>query len=238
VTRPIDHAGPKPPARKGGAIARPNAGAAAPDVTAIDRDRLTRSIPPTWRFDAKAFPGFYDASTERAPAYDIAAIRKDAPQLWKAYGPMFKRVGAELGVDPYALAAYCVFESYNSKSHQYNPHMLDVARGMVGAGIAATQAQFWKGRAIPGAGKSFPRDTIRTAASLRSHPEYSVRVLATEFKQAYAAHGQDLAKTFPYMAYPCWGDPRISRGNYGTQAQYVSRAYAFYQAFQAADRPL
>lgn len=192
-------------------------------------------MPPQEKFDAPAFPGYYDARNERSSAYDVAAIRADVPKLWQAYGPLFKRIGAELGVDPYALAAYCVFESYNSKTHQYNPRMFEKARGMVAAGLAATQAQFWKGLKIPGLAKKFPRDTAHTAATLRSNPEYGIRVLATELKQAYAAHGEDLAKAFPYVAYPAWGDPKIARGNYGTQAQYVSRAYAFYQAFKAAD---
>lgn len=213
--------------------------------------------PPSWNFFAQRVKTFYDASKDRTNAYNFPEILKDVPAMWKrpvqldirptykaaattiqsseSYGELFKRVGLELGVDPYALATYCVFESYNSAKGSYNPHMREVAGGMHAAGIAATQAQDWKGRKIPGTDKTFPKTLEATAKLLRANPEYGVRCLAAELKHWYDATGQDLAKAFPKTAYPAWGSPDKSRGNYGTQAQYVSRAFALYEQFKKAD---
>ncbi|PIQ27066.1 hypothetical protein COW36_14300 [bacterium (Candidatus Blackallbacteria) CG17_big_fil_post_rev_8_21_14_2_50_48_46] len=206
---------------------------------------------PIWNFKAKSFPGFYPAGQDRSSAYHFAEIQKDLPAIWQrpwsqdlpqakthsgeTYGQLFKRIGAEIGADPYALAAYCIFESYHSGKHSFNPRMQEIGKGMHAAGLAATQAQDWKGRQIPGLEKRFPTSTQATASLLRNHPEYSLRCLAAEFKQTYQRKA-DLAKTFPGVAYPAWGKPSISRGNYGTQAQYVSRAHVLYQGFRAADQ--
>lgn len=215
-------------------------------------------LPPVWNFLADKFHKFYDAKTDRTRAYDFTQIRADLPGIWsrpvakdirktyhaaavtvkphETYGELFKRVGTEMGVDPYALASYCIFESYNSKAHSYNPEMAETGRGMYAAGIAATQAQDWKGQPIPGLpGKKFPVSRDATVKLLRANPEYSLRCLAAELKEKYKATGEDLAKAFPLTAYPAWGDPNKSRGNYGTQAEYVSRAYALYQEFKAID---
>jgi hypothetical protein len=212
---------------------------------------------PVWNFLAEKVRKFYDASTERTASYNFPKILEDVPAIWdrpvssdirrfyqtsavsvkpkETYGELFKRVGTELGVDPYALAAYCVFESYNSKTHTYNPHMTESARGMYAAGIAATQAQDWRGKTIPGLTKKFPARRDETIRVLRANPEYSLRCLAAEMKERYAENGNDLAKAFPLTAYPAWGNPDRSRGNYGTQAQYVSRAYALYEEFKKTD---
>lgn len=198
-------------------------------------DRL--SIASTaWAFSPHQVPGFYDAGHDQSAAYNLAAIQRDVPAMWKKYGPLFKKVGVAVGADPYAMAAYCVFESYNSRMRTFNPRMIDIGAGMVGAGLAATQAQDWKGRQIPGTKLRFPKSTLGTAAMLRKNPEYGLRCLASEMRDARTATGGDLARVFPAVAYPAWGSPRTVRGNYGTQAQYVSRAYVLYQAFQAADR--
>lgn len=189
---------------------------------------------PTYAFNATRFPGFYDAKSDRSRSYNIPQILKDIPAMWASYGRVFKRVGSELGVDPYALAASCVFESYSSSKHNFNPRMKDVAGGMYAAGIAATQAQDVKGTRVPGLKVVFPQSTERTAEVLRNNPEYAIRCLASEFKEAYAKTG-DLAKTFPKVALPSWKNPKSPKGAYGTQAQYVSRAFVFYQAFRAAD---
>jgi hypothetical protein len=208
---------------------------------------------PRWNFQAKQFPGFYPAGKDRSPAYHFEKILKDLPQIWErpwsgdlsagkgktpsqeSYGELFKRIGAETGTDPFALAAYCIFESYHSGRQTFNPRMQEIGGGMHAAGIAATQAQDWKGKKIPGLNQRFPATIKATASVLRNHPEYSLRCLAAEFKQTYANKGQDLAKTFPGVAYPAWKNPAESKGNYGTQAQYVSRAFALYQGFQAAN---
>jgi hypothetical protein len=214
-------------------------------------------LPPIWNFVADKVHKFYDASKERTRAYDFGKILTDVPAIWsrtvasdirktyqaaavsvkpkETYGELFKRVGTEMGVDPYALAAYCIFESYNGSTHSYNPQMTESSRGMYAAGIAATQAQDWKGKTIPGLKTKFPASRDATIKMLRANPEYSLRCLASEMKEHYAAAGNDLAKAFPLTAYPAWGDPNKSRGNYGTQAQYVSRAYALYQQFKEAD---
>lgn len=209
---------------------------------------------PRWNFPAQAFPGFYLANQDRSPAYHVDKILKDLPQIWErpwskdlpspsdksrsqeTYGALFKRIAAETGTDPYALAAYCIFESYHSGRQSFNPRMQEIGGGMHAAGIAATQAQDWKGKKIPGTAQRFPNTIKATATVLRSHPEYGLRCLAAEFKSAYRQKGQDLAKTFPSVAYPAWKNPAESKGNYGTQAQYVSRAFALYQGFAAADQ--
>jgi hypothetical protein len=213
--------------------------------------------PPGWNFVVSQVKRFYDASKERTKAYDFPQILKDVPAIWdrrvasdirqayraaavsvkpaETYGQLFKRIGAELGVDAHALAAYCVFESYNGAQHSFNPHMRESAGGMHAAGIAATQAQDWKGRLIPGTQQRFPKTLEGTMRMLRANPEYGVRCLAAELKQTYQAAGDDLAKAFPKTAYPAWGNPERARGNYGTQAQYVSRAHVLYQAFKQAD---
>ncbi|MGE3724357.1 MAG: hypothetical protein AB7I41_02310 [Candidatus Sericytochromatia bacterium] len=209
---------------------------------------------PRWNFPAKQFPGFYPAGKDRSPAYHFDKILKDLPQIWarpwsgdlsvgkgkplssETYGELFKRIGAETGTDPFALATYCIFESYHSGRQTFNPRMQEIGGGMHAAGIAATQAQDWKGKKIPGTNQRFPATVKATASVLRAHPEYGLRCLAAEFKQTYAKKGQDLARTFPGVAYPAWKNPAESKGNYGTQAQYVSRAFALYQGFQAADQ--
>ncbi|MFZ2957288.1 MAG: hypothetical protein WA705_10400 [Candidatus Ozemobacteraceae bacterium] len=193
------------------------------------------STVPEFAFKAADFPGFYDASRDKSSAYNVPGILKDIPKMWKSYGSMFKKVGAELGVDPYALATFCIFESYNSLTHTYNPRMKDFApkSNMYGAGIAATQAQDVKGTKVPGLSVSFPKDALGTAKVLWDKPEYAVRCLAAEFK-GYYSNTNDLAKTFPKVAFPNW-KPKASMGAYGTQAQYVSRAYVFYKAFRSAD---
>lgn len=190
---------------------------------------------PDFSFKAPDFPGFYDASKDKSSTYNIPAILKDVPAMWASYGDLFKKIGTEFNVDPYALAAYCVFESYNSRTGNYNPRMKDFAPkyNMYAAGIAATQAQYVKGSRVPGLKVSFPKELLKTVALLREKPEYGIRYLATQFKAAYAKN-KDLAKTFPKVAYPAW-KPGRSMGAYGTQAQYVSRAYVFYQAFRKTD---
>ena len=214
---------------------------------------------PRWKFSAASFPGFYDASHEASSSYNFAQIIKDIPTIWnkpysqdvsstfkdsfaklggkpnETYGALFTRIGAEMGVDPCALAAYCVFESYNSNTHSFNPQMKDVSGSMYAAGMAATQAQDWKGCKIPGLDQRLPSNVEDAAWQLRASPEYAVRCLASEFKDAYGATG-DLARAFPRVAYPSWKDPGKSMGAYGTQAEYVSRAWALYQAFSAEAR--
>lgn len=205
-----------------------------PDATAVSTTDKSTSLP-GFDFKAATFPGFYDASRDKSNAYNVPAIVKDIPNMWKSYGSMFKKIGAELGVDPYALAAYCIFESYNSLTHTFNPRMKDFApkANMYGAGIAATQAQDVKGTKVPGLNVSFPKDNLGTAKLLWEKPEYAIRCLAVEFRDSYKKTG-DLAKTFPKVALPGW-KPKSSAGAYGTQAQYVSRAFVFYKAFRAAD---
>ncbi|MCX7749734.1 MAG: hypothetical protein N2645_23010 [Clostridia bacterium] len=190
---------------------------------------------PSHTFNTSKFPGFYDASKDKTNIYNIPSIVKDIPNMWASYGESFKKIGSEMGVDPYALAAYCVFESYNCNTHNFNPKMQDVGGGMHAAGIGATQAQYVKGTQVPGLNISLPNDTQKASDMLRNNPEYSIRYLADEFKGAYSKE-KDLAKAFPKVAYPNWGDPNRSRGSYGTQAEYVSRAYVFYEAFRSADR--
>ncbi len=188
----------------------------------------------TFTFNATSFPGFYDASNDKTSVYNIPAILKDTQNMWDSYGQLFKKVGAELDMDPYALATYCVFESYNSNTHNFNTRMKDFEGGMYAAGIAATQAQDVKGKKVPGLNVYLPNDTLKAAETLRDNPEYGIRYLAEEFKGYYSKE-KDLAKVFPKVAFPSWGDPNKSRGNYGTQAQYVSRAYVFYNAFRSVD---
>jgi hypothetical protein len=187
-----------------------------------------------YSFNAKAFPGFYDAKndmptidkkTRRERGYNIPQIRKDIPRMWASYGAMFKKIGAAEGMDPYALAAFCVFESYNDaepsrknpRGRNFNPRMRDDVGGL-GCGIAATQAK-----------------SEAECSRYRNDPELSARALAREFKERMS-EDKDLAKTIWRVAYPAWGDPSRARGNYGNMAQYVSRAYVLYEAFRAADK--
>lgn len=192
-------------------------------------------------------PRQIEAARNSRKNYNMPEILSDVPTMWASYGGIFKKVGADMGVDPYALAAYCIFESYNNITRNFNPGMRDPrpkkCRGdpecerrdrIVGAGIAATQVKDYAGRKLDGMEEAFPRDTQQTAALLRKNPEYSVRCLADEFREKYKKSG-DLARTFPMVAYPAWKDPDYEPGNYGTKPEYVSRAYVLYQAFRAAD---
>jgi hypothetical protein len=196
----------------------------------------TPGAAPQYAFNAREFPGFYDASKDSDRIYNIAKMAKDAPKMWSEYGETFKKVGKELGVDPQALAAYCTFESYRGDWGTFNPNAGARHGNMVAAGIAQTQAQDWAGREVPGLpGVRFPDSIEATAATLKANPEYSVRCLATIMKGKYDNNGQDLAKAFPLTAFPSWGDPSIRRGAYGDQATYVSRAFVLYNAFRQAD---
>lgn len=207
-----------------------------------------------YTFNAPGFPGFYDASSSNIDPYNIPEIVRDIPEMWKEFGPLFKKAGAAMEMDPYALAAYCVFESYNEKTHTFNPGHLDGTA----AGIASTQAKDVNGGKIPGLDIRLPRDISGTKTVLRDNPEYGLRFLAAEFKAWYLGgdhfinyYGEelyrkifgggdfqgyrDLAKAFPRVALPGWKKPGERKGNYGTQAQYVSRAYVLYNAFRSAD---
>jgi hypothetical protein len=196
----------------------------------------TGGTAPQYTFNARAFPGFYDASNDGDRIYNIAKMAKDAPKMWAEYGETFKKVGQELGVDPQALAAYCCFESYRGDWGTFNPNASASHGRMVAAGIAQTQAQDWAGREVPGLpGVRFPGDVAGTAAMLKANPEYGIRCLATIMKEKYDNNGQDLARAFPLTAYPSWGDPSIRRGAYGDQATYVSRAFVLYNAFREAE---
>ena len=196
----------------------------------------TGGTAPQYTFNARQFPGFYDASKDKDAVYNIEKIAKDAPKMWAEYGETFKKVGKELGVDPQAMAAYCCFESYHSGRGTFNPNAGARHGEMVAAGIAQTQAQNWAGKEVPGlSGVRFPDSIEATAATLKANPEYSIRCLATIMKGQYDRNGQDLAKSFPLTAYPAWGDPSRRRGAYGDQATYVSRAFVLYNAFRQAD---
>ncbi len=189
--------------------------------------------PEIYNFNAEGFPGFYDASGDRRP-HNIPQILKDIPAMWALYGELFKKVGADRKMDPYALASFCIFESYNSDKHNFNPRMKQIKRNMYAAGIAGTQAQDVRGSRIPGLDKRFPRDLSQTIKVLRANPEYGIRCLAAEFRGFYSVYN-DLAMAFPKVALPAWTNPNSRRGEYGTQAQFVSRAYVFYRAFRSAD---
>lgn len=205
-------------------------------------------------FQAERFPGFYDASGQNKEPYNIPQIVRDIPEMWKQYGPLFKKVGAAMGMDPYALASYCVFESYNEKTHTFNPRHLDDTA----AGIASTQAGDVAGGLVPGLQVRIPRGVSQAKQVLRANPEYGLRYLAAEFKAWYYGgdhfrnyYGaelyrrifgssdfqgyRDLAVAFPRVALPGWRNPAQKKGNYGTQPQYVSRAYVLYKAFRSAD---
>jgi len=208
-----------------------------------------------YNFDAENFPGFYDARGQNKEPYNIPEILRDVPDLWKDQGALFKKVGAEMNMDPYALAAYCVFESYNEITHKFNTHHIDG----VATGIASTQVTDVRGGKVPGLSVRLPRDISQAKTMLLKNPEYGLRFLAAEFKAWYYGgdffknyYGEemynrifgeknfqgyhDLAKTFPRVAVPGWTNPNKSMGNYGTQAQYVSRAYVLYNAFRSADK--
>jgi len=205
-------------------------------------------------FQAESFPGFYNAASQNKDPYNIPEIVRDIPAMWRDYGVLFRKVGAAMEMDPYALASYCVFESYNEKKHTFNIRHLDGAA----AGIASTQVNDVKGGLVPGLNVRLPRDPSRARQVLRDNPEYGLRYLAAEFKAWYLGgdyfrgyYGgelyrkifgdsdfrgyRDLAKTFPRVALPGWRKPGESKGNYGTQPQYVSRAYVLYKAFSSAD---
>lgn len=249
--RPTDPT-PRPPARAASPVK-------AAGTTPLVRDTFERTKvagpTPRWSFQPDTVRGTYDARAERTPAYDFPVIIAQVPAMWErrvtgdmradarkrstslrakeTYGQLFERVGKEFGVDPCALAAYCVFESYDAKRGSFNPAMREVGGRMLAAGIAATQAQDWRGQLIPGLTRRFPKGKEATASILRANPEYALRCLAAEMKARYKTSG-DLAKAFPLVAYPAWGDPKHKRGNYGDVAQYVSRAHALYQAFVGA----
>lgn len=206
----------------------------SPQIIADSHSTQASTDVTTLNFNTRDFPGAYDASNDKTDIYNIPAIVKDIPGMWAEYGGLFKKIAAEFGTDPYALAAYCIFESYNCNTHTFNPRMRDQYKTMYAAGIAATQAQDVKNSKIPGLNEKFPPTTEETADLLRSNPEYGLRVLASFFREVYGRTG-DLAKTFPKVAYPAWSNPGKSMGAYGTQAQYVSRAYVFYKAFRLAD---
>ncbi len=254
---PIDPnrpAAPKPRPQARPAAKPPSAVAPPPTRDTYVRAPVTPPSP-RWSFKPDTVRGTYDARAERTPTYDFPTIIAQVPAIWErrvaadmrldlrkrsttlrpqeTYGQLFERIGTELGVDPCALAAFCVFESYDAARGSFNPHMREVGRGMLAAGIAATQAQDWRGKLIPGLTRRLPKTKEATATMLRANPEYALRCLAAEMKVPYAANG-DLAKAFPLVAYPAWGDPRRQRGNYGNVAQYVSRAHALYQAFVGA----
>jgi hypothetical protein len=208
----------------------------------------------TYGFYAESFPKYYDARGQNLEPYNIPEILRDIPEMWKSYGPLFKKVGTAMEMDPYALAAYCVFESYNEKTHTFNTRHLDDTA----AGIASTQAQYVRGGKVPGLNVRLPRDEEMAKTVLRNNPEYGLRYLAAEFKAWYfggkyftscydenlyyklfpGGFGgyHDLARSFPRVALPAWTDPNSAPNRaYRTQAQYVSRAYALYKAFRAAD---
>ena len=234
---------------------RPQAAAASP----LPRDTYVPAAAtpsaPRWAFRPDTVPGTYDARLERTATYDFPAIIAQVPAVWarrvatdvrpgftkqavslraaETYGQLFERIGAAMGVDPCALAAYCVFESYDAQRGAFNPHMREAGGGMLAAGIAATQAQDWRGKRVPGLAVRFPKDKEGTARLLRANPEYGLRCLAAEMRGRYEAC-DDLAAAFPKVAYPAWGNPRVKRGNYGNVAQYVSRAHALYTAFAGA----
>ncbi|MCX5785078.1 MAG: hypothetical protein NTX59_05270 [Elusimicrobia bacterium] len=209
----------------------------------------------TYDFYAESFPGFYDARGQNKEPYNIPEILRDVPELWKAQGALFKKVGMAMEMDPYALASYCVFESYNEIDHEFNVNHLDG----VAAGIASTQASDVLGGRVPGLSVRIPKQLSNAKTMLLNNPEYGLRFLAAEFKAWYYGgdffrnyYGDemfnrlfeteyfqgyhDLAKSFPRVAVPGWTKPNKARRNYGTQAQYVSRAYVLYNAFRAADK--
>jgi len=225
---------------------------AAPEIILPEQE--TRGAAGPFIFRADDFPGYYDASRENREPYNIPEILRDIPGMWEDYGQLFRKVGSDLGMDPYALAAYCVFESYHEGRHTFNVRHLDGGA----SGIASTQAGDVRGGLVPGLKVRIPRDLGAAKQALRSNPEYGVRYLAAEFRAWYlggdyfrnyygdqmynrlfGAAGfsgyRDLARTFPRVAYPGWSKPGQKKGNYGTQAQYVSRAHALYKAFRAAD---
>ena len=205
-------------------------------------------------FAAEEFPGYYNADGQNKDPYNMPEILRDIPAMWKEHGLVFKKVAVDRKMDPYALAAYCVFESYNEKTHRFNARHLDG----VASGIASTQANDVKGGKVPGLDVRLPKSISETKTVLRNNPEYGIRFLAEEFKAWYYGgeyflkyYGpelhrklfgntdfqgyRDLAKSFPRVALPGWTDAKKQKGNYGTQAQYVSRAYSLYKAFKTAD---
>jgi len=208
-------------------------------------------------FYAERFPGFYEASHQNMEPYNIPEILKDVPKMWKTYGELFKKVGMAMEMDPYALAAYCVFESYDErpKKRNYNTRHKDGPA----SGIASTQAQYVKGGKVPGLKIRLPRSQEEASEVLRDNPEYGLRFLSAEFKAWYyggdffiACYSEklyyklfpggfqgyhDLAKSFPRVASPAWTDPDSeANSSYRTQPEYVSRAYVLYKAFRAADK--
>lgn len=225
----------------------------APDAV-YDKAAPVSGGPVLYEFRAKSFPDFYDARRQTKGEYNVPQILIDIPKMWKSYGALFKEIGMAMEMDPYAMAAYCVYESYNEKKHNFNPRHLDDTA----AGLASTQVQHVKGGIIPGLKIRLPRSEEQSATLLRNNPGYSLRYLAAEFKAWYLGGDHfkkfyserlynklfpggfdgyhDLAKSFPRVARPAWTDPDyVPNKEYGNQAQYVSRAYAFYNAFRAAD---
>lgn len=222
-----------------------------------DKDAPASGSLVVYDFNAERFPGFYDARRQNMEPYNIPEIVKDVPKMWKTYGGLFKKVGMAMEMDPYALAAYCVFESYDErpKRRSYNTRHKDGSA----SGIASTQAQYVKGGRVPGLKIRLPGSEEAASEVLRDNPEYGLRFLAAEFKAWYyggdffiACYDErlynklfpggfqgyhDLAKSFPRVASPTWTDPdRKVNSSYRTQPEYVSRAYVLYNAFRSADR--
>ena len=212
---------------------------------ALNQNKEAGSLPAaakpikTLPFEVKKFPGFYDAKNDmpkivkiggvkKEVGYNVPQIREDIPRMWTQYGPMFKKVAAEQNMDPYALAAFCVFESYNDgpvtkrnpRGRNFNPGMRDDPGGddPMGCGIAATQTK---------SGAACDR--------YRRNPEESMRALAKEFNERMS--GNDIADTIWRVAVPGWGRaPEAIRGHYGNRIEYISRAHVFYEGFRAADK--
>jgi hypothetical protein len=154
----------------------------------------------------------------------------------ETWGELFKRVGRELGVDPYGLAAYCIFESYNSKTGSFNAHHKD----STAIGVGSTQVgenDTAAGKRVPGLAHFLPWSAQAAVMQLRAMPEFSVRFLAKEFldRSREGQLNQNLAEVLPAVAYPAWGNPTRVRGNYGNRNDYVRAARLLYEAFVRAD---
>lgn len=216
--------------------------------------------PPSWSFDPTRITT-RDGSGDTSSHYNIPRIIEDVPDIWdrvyaedirgefrdefvrtggregETFGELFTRIGIELDVDPLALATYSIFESYDirtteERSHgSFNPHMRDVAGSMHAAGIAATQAQHVHGRQVPGLELHLPDSIDDASDMLRANPELGVRFLAEEFEFRFSESG-DLSEAMIRVAFPAWSEGQSLIG-YGTQAEYVSRAHAIYEAFAA-----
>jgi hypothetical protein len=91
-------------------------------------------------------------------------------------------------------------------------------------------------RKVPGLDHVMPKDVCDTATELRASPEFSLRFLAQEFREAQNKRGTNLALVLPHVAYPAWNKASDEHGAYGNRTQYVSRSYAIYRAFTAVQR--